>query len=90
MVKPFAFAALVIGLFAPQGAVAQDARIAPVLSTSMQRVCQIETTRTLLMNGGRAVDNPRPSSSGRPAACRRLEPATAGCSCRFPGALQAI
>lgn len=60
MVKPFAFAALVIGLFAPQGAVAQDARIAPVLSTTMQRVCQIETTRTLLMSGGRVVDNPRP------------------------------
>ena len=54
------FAALVLALFAPQGAVAQDARIAPVLSTTMQRVCQIETTRTLLMSGGRVVDNPRP------------------------------
>jgi hypothetical protein len=54
------FAALVLALFAPQGAVAQDARIAPVLSTNMQRVCQIETTRTLLMSGGRVVDNPRP------------------------------
>jgi hypothetical protein len=62
MVRPVvvAFAALAFGLFAPQGAVAQDARITPVLSTTMQRVCQIETTRTLLMNGGRVVDNPRP------------------------------
>lgn len=60
MVRPFAVSALVVGLFAPQGAAAQDARITPVLSTTMQRVCQIETTRTRLMNGGRAVDSPRP------------------------------
>lgn len=60
MVRPFAFAAVLIGLLLPRVAVTQDARITPVLSTTMQRVCQIETTRTLLMNGGLAVNNPEP------------------------------
>lgn len=55
-----AFAALVLDLLTPQVAVAQEARITPVLSTTMQRVCQVETTRMRLMNAGQAVEDPQP------------------------------
>ena len=65
-----ASAALAFGLLAPPGAVAQDGRITPVLSTTMQRVCQVETTRVLLMNAGEAVANPQPTIERQTSSVR--------------------
>ncbi len=65
-----ASAALAFAMLAPQGAGAQDARITPVLSTTMQRVCQVETTRVLLMNAGEMVTSPQPAIEVRPASLR--------------------
>jgi hypothetical protein len=56
-----ASAALALSLLAPHVALAQDARITPTLSTTMQRVCDVETTRILLMNAGQAAANPQPA-----------------------------
>jgi hypothetical protein len=54
-------AALVLGLPLPQAAVAQDGRITPVLSTTMQRICEGETTRAMLMERGEAIPDARPT-----------------------------
>lgn len=65
-----ASAALVLGLLAPQVALARDARITPVLSTTMQRVCRVETTRLLLMDAGEAVTSPQPAIEMRSSSLR--------------------
>lgn len=54
-------AALVLGLPLPQAAIAQDGRITPVLSTTMQRTCEAETTRAMLMERGEAIPDARPT-----------------------------
>lgn len=50
-----AIAVLVLAA-APQAALAQSSRITPVLSTTMQRTCQAETSTVALMTGG--VESP--------------------------------
>lgn len=59
--RRLAFTALVFGLLLPQAAVAQDARITPVLSTTMQRACEGEKTRLLLMARGEAIADAQPA-----------------------------
>lgn len=49
------YAVLVFGLSLPQGVVAEDTRITPTLSTALQRTCQGEATRVVLMEQGVAV-----------------------------------
>lgn len=56
-----AYAALVFGLLLSQGAVAEDARITPTLSTTVQRTCQGDTTRVVLMERGQAVAAAQPT-----------------------------
>lgn len=65
-----AFAILAFGLLAPQVAAAQNTRITPVLSTTMQRVCQVDTTRVLLMNAGEAVASPQPAIERQTSSVR--------------------
>lgn len=55
-----AAATLLLGL-APQAAHSQTARIAPVLSTTMQRTCESETSSLQLINGGREVTDGQPT-----------------------------
>lgn len=45
----------------PQSAVAQQQPIRPVISTTMQRVCQAETTATVLVREGTPVSDPMPA-----------------------------
>ena len=56
-----AYAALIVGLLLSQGAVAEDARITPTLSTTLQRTCQGEATRLVLMDQGQAVADAHPT-----------------------------
>ncbi len=58
--RHIAIAALALAAL-PQAALAQSGRITPVVSTTMQRVCQAEMTSTLLVEGGQAVENPQPA-----------------------------
>lgn len=56
-----AYTALVASLLLSQGAVAEDARATPILSTTMQRICQGDTTRVVLRERGQAVADARPT-----------------------------
>lgn len=58
---PLAPVALLLGLLLPQVAVAQDARITPALSTTMQRTCEVEKSRLLVMARGEVMPDARPT-----------------------------
>lgn len=52
----YAAAVALVLAASPCAVLAQDARIAPVVSTKMQRTCQAQTTFAVTLNAGRTVD----------------------------------
>lgn len=61
----------VLGLaVAPQAAMAQSGRITPVVSTTMQRACEAETSTVQLMSGGVETPDARPTGETQTRALK--------------------